>query len=103
MDRKTTRPLVEDGKVVMKETKDNAKALRHVIVEALVYPDLKDKELMDFFHCADATEMPLKVFTNEEYGFVTNLVSGILGITESDEEETDGKTEDEADLEDAKN
>lgn len=104
MDKKRKRPLVEDGKVVMKETKDNAKALRHVIVEALVYPDLKDPELMEFYHCVDATEMPLKAFTNEEYGFVTNLVSELLGITEKDDDsEDEGKTQDEADLEDAKN
>ena len=39
-----------------------------MIVEALQYPNLKDKELMEYYKCVDITDMPLKVFQNaDEY------------------------------------
>ena len=62
-------------------------ASRHLMVEALVYPDLKDKKLMEYFGCVDITEMPLKVFpTNKEYGHVSKQVLKVLGLTEEDDE-----------------
>ena len=89
--------IVQNGDVVYKTEKDNARATRHIIVEALVYPDLKDKELMKFFECQDITDMPLKVFPdNDEDGYVSKKVMEILGLI--DEEETDKK-----EVEDAKN
>ena len=35
--------------MVFKTEKDSVKATRHIIVEALVYPDLKDPELMKYY------------------------------------------------------
>lgn len=98
MDKKRKQPYVVDGKVVMQETRDNRKAYRHVIAEALVYPDLRDKELMEFFGCADMTEMPLKMFTPSEYDYVAKIVNQTLGIDRDDVE-----SEEEQDLEEAKN
>ena len=46
---KNKKPYVVDGKMVMKEEKDYAKALRHVMAEALVYPNLRDEKLMKFY------------------------------------------------------
>lgn len=92
MDKKRKRPYVVDGKVVLQETKDNAKAMRHVLAEALVYPNLKDPELMKFFNCIDMTEMPLKVFTSKEFSEVVKMLNEVLGI-ENEEEETENDTE----------
>lgn len=87
--------LIQGGELVFKTDTDHAKAARHVMTEALVYPDLKDKELMDFYNCVDITEMPFKVFsTTEEHNYVTKKMYEVLGIVESD---------DESDLEEAKN
>lgn len=89
--------VVQNGEVVYKTEKDNARATRHIIVEALVYPDLKDKDLMKFFGCEDITDMPLKVFPGtDEYAYVSTKVMEILGLV--DAEETDKK-----EVEDAKN
>ena len=82
MNKHTKQPYVVNGKVVLKETNDTNKAFRHVIVEALVYPDLHDKELMEFFGCVDVTDMPIKMFTAEEYGEVARIVNKVLGIGE---------------------
>ncbi len=91
------KPYVVDGKMVMKEEKDYAKALRHVIAEALVYPDLHDEELMKYYNCIDVTEMPIKMFTQKEYSEVIKMINHVLEIDDEDEEEQ------EDDLESAKN
>ncbi len=85
--------VVQNGEAVYKTEKDNAKATRHIIVEALVEPDLRDKELMAYFNCVDITDMPLKVFpSNDEYGYVSTKVMEILGLldpAESDKKDTE--------------
>lgn len=95
---KKGNPLVVNGEVVWKSTRDNAKASRHIIVEALQYPNLKDPELMDYYKCVDVTEMPLLVFPkSDDYAHVSRIVMQALGIMTGVE---DG---DKNDLEAAKN
>ena len=66
-------------------------------MEALVYPDLKDPELMKYYDCVDITDMPLKVFTNnDEFGYVSRKVLEILGLMDAAESN-------EREVEDAKN
>lgn len=86
---KKGNPLAYNGEVLWKTEKDSAKATRYMIVEALQYPDLKDKELMKFYNCVDVTEMPLLVFSrSDEYAHVTKAVMTALGLIDdvSDEE-----------------
>lgn len=78
---KKGQPYIANGEVVFKTEKDSAKAARHIIAEALVFPDLKDKGLMEFYHCADITEMPELVFSRaDEYAHVTRAVFTALGL-----------------------
>lgn len=78
---KKGNPLAYAGEVLWKVEKDSARASRHMIVEALQYPNLKDKELMDFYHCVDVTDMPLLVFPRaDEYAYVTKAVMTALGL-----------------------
>ena len=87
--------IVQDGEAVYKVERDRAKAARHMMVEALIYPNLKDPELMKFFNCVDVTDMPLKVFPdNDEYGYVSKKVMEVIGLV--DPEEKDQKEVDEA-------
>lgn len=89
--------IVQNGEVVFRTEKDNLKATRHIIVEALVYPNLQDPELMKFYGCVDITEMPAKVFPdNDEYGYVSRKVMEILGLM-------DAADSSEQEVEDAKN
>ena len=72
---KKGNPLIAMGEVVWKTEKDSARASRHMIVEALQYPNLKDEELMKHYGCVDVTEMPLKVFSRaDEYQHVSRIV-----------------------------
>ena len=94
---KKGNPLVANGEVIWKTEKDGARASRHMIVEALQYPNLKDKELMEYYKCVDITDMPLKVFPdNDEFGYVSRKVLEILGLMDAAESN-------EREVEDAKN
>ena len=87
---KKGNPLIAMGEVVWKTEKDSAKASRHLIVEALQFPNLKDKELMDYYKCVDVTDMPLKVFPKaDEYQHVSRMVMQALGLASAvnDDEE----------------
>ena len=46
---KNKNPIIADGKLVKEIIFDNEKAAENILVEALVYPNLKDKELMKFY------------------------------------------------------
>lgn len=93
---KKGNPLVAMGEVIWKTEKDSAKASRHMIVEALQYPNLKDPELMKHYNCVDVTDMPLLVFSKpDEYQHVSRIVMQALGLAAS--------VNDEDDLNDAKN
>lgn len=95
---KKGQPYIALGEVVFKTDKDNARASRHMIAEALVYPDLKDPELMAFFECHDMTEMPLKVFPRaDEYAHVSCVVMAALGMGSAP------MSDDDAEIDDAKN
>ena len=82
------RPIVQGGKVVFYEDNDSNRALRRLIVEALVYPNLKNKELMDYYTCPSFDDMPYYVFPNtKEYLEVQDKVLIALGISEPEGEE----------------
>lgn len=96
---KKGNPLIAMGEIVWKTEKDSARASRHMIVEALQYPNLKDPDLMKFYDCVDITEMPLRVFSRaDEYQHVSRIVMAALGLGDY---EVDDQTEET--LEAAKN
>lgn len=93
---KAGNPVVNNGEVIWKTVKNGNKAVRHVIAEALQYPNLKDPQLMEFYNCQEYAEMPVKVFSRgNEYNQLVRIVMKALGMTN----EVDGKV----DLKDAKN
>ena len=74
-------PYIQGGEVAFKTTVDTKKATGHILAEALVYPDLKDPELMKFFGCHDISEMASKVFPRtDEFAHVNRAVMAALGI-----------------------
>jgi len=96
-------PYISGGNVVFRDERDNVKATRHIICEALVYPNLKDPELMKFFGCVDMTEMPEKVFYRaDEFAHVTRVILALLGLGGQLSEE-EQKSADQEEIDDAKN
>ena len=91
-------PYISGGEVVFKTEYDANRALRHIMAEALVYPDLKSQEMMDFYKCYDISEMPLKVFqNNSDYDYVFRTVMKTIGLIVDDNQSEDD------DLKQAKN
>lgn len=96
-DGKKKSPIVQNGMLVEKQARDYGSAMRHLVAEAIVDPDLKSSEAMEFFDCYDMSEIIYKVFpSSEEYNYVVNKVLEILGLTNDIDEESD-------DVEKAKN
>ncbi len=94
---KKGNPYINNGEVVFKTERDSTKATRHIIVEALQYPNLKDEELMKYYGCVDVTDMPLKVFPSpEEFQHVSRVVFAALGIGSFTDEDEADTTVDEA-------
>ena len=95
---KKGNPIVANGEVVYKVERDTARAARHIIAEALVYPDMADSELQEFFNCYDKVEMVDKVFPSaDEYNHVSRVVMAALGLGPAVEDD------DEKEVNDAKN
>lgn len=102
---KKGNPLIFNGEVVWKTEKDSARATRHIIAEALVYPNLKDEKLMEYYGCHDIAEMPDKVFPkSDEFAHVSRIVFAALGIGTFPGEGEDGDENGvDSEIEDAKN
>ncbi len=91
---KKGKPVFNRGQAVFDINTDSNRALRRIMVEALVYPDMHNKELMEFFDCYDFSEMPLKVFPNpKEYDKVANIVLSALGILEEENEDSESEVQ----------
>ena len=91
MDKKTRKPLIDNGRIVKEIITDNNAATNNIIIEALVYPNLKDKELMKFYDVEDVLEMPYTVFHQNEYYELLRQILAVLHITEpDDDDEGDG-------------
>lgn len=92
---KKGNPYIVNGEVVFQTEKDNDRSLRHIMVEAFVYPDLKDKELMAHYKCEDVTDMPLHVFAEQkEFNDAAKLVMqtlGMIDVPNADDEIEDAK------------
>ena len=98
---KKGNPMVANGEVIYKVDKDSGRAARHLIAEALVYPDLTDKDLQEFFNCYDKVDMVDAVFYSaEEYAHVSRVVLAALGIGPAIEDETESEDKE---IDDAKN
>ena len=96
---KKGNPYIVNGEVAFKTEDNFSKFLRHILAEAIVYPDMRSKEIMEFYNCYDVSEIPLRVFSDmEEYNYVFKTVLTLLGVLPKDEENTDDK-----DIEEAKN
>ncbi|TCX51926.1 MULTISPECIES: hypothetical protein [unclassified Dehalobacter] len=96
MDEKGKRLFDKLGRPVLSDETDTEAATRRLVVEALIYPDLKDPELMKFYEAKDVMEMPFKLFKNpKHWAYVSNAVAEVLGIN-SDEAVSDDELINEA-------
>lgn len=80
--------LIRNNRVVKDFVVDAEGYTNRLIVEGLVYPDLHDKELMNFYGCADVMEMPHAVFASKaEYEYVRDVIISLTCTLSGDENE----------------
>lgn len=79
-------PIILNNKVVKDFYTDPEGQINRMIVDALTFPDLHDKELMSFYGCVDVMEMPHAVFASKsEYEYVRNAVLALASTLSGDE------------------
>lgn len=88
---KKGKPFISPhNEVAFKVVRDNMKASQHMLAEALVYPDLKDPELMKYYNCVDITKMPLNVFSrSDEFAHVSRVILQALGLSSEVDDDED--------------
>ena len=58
-----------------------------MIAQSLVYPDLHDQELLNFYGCVDAVDLVHKMFARlEDYSYITEKIQEASGITSDGDE-----------------
>ena len=87
MDPKTKKPYEQNGHVLTKVENNYTKAFRHLIVESLVYPNLKDPQLLEFYNCVDAADLIPKMFTRQEREKIADMINIVIGVKEDTEYE----------------
>lgn len=87
---KKGKPYTNGNMAIYQEETDAARALRHIMVEAIVDPNLKDKKLMDFYKISDITDLPTKIWSNtRDFNEVQNQVLTAIGILGNADEDVD--------------
>lgn len=77
--------IIRNNTVVMKHISDSKKMYNRLIVDALVFPDLHNEELMNFYKCADVMDMPDKIFSrSSDYKEVRDNVLQLAGTVKGD-------------------
>lgn len=90
VDKEGQPKVNSNGEAIWKVKKNNQKASRHVVAEALQYPNLKDEKLMEYYGCHEYAEMPVKVFSSfDEYNHVLRAVMRAIGLMEKPNEDSD--------------
>ena len=81
------KPIFNNGAVQYDDQYDANAMTDQMIAEALVFPDLHDKELLNFYGCNEAAELVHKLFQRlDDYSYISNKISEVSGIsTDGDE------------------
>ncbi|WP_195985380.1 hypothetical protein [Clostridium sp. D33t1_170424_F3] len=85
---KKSKPIIANGEVVFTTDYDAEGANDKIMSEAFVFPDMHDKDLMAFYGCYDAAEMPRKLFRKPaDYTYASRMVAQVLGLIDKDDDE----------------
>lgn len=61
------------------------------MIDGVVEPSLKDKTLLDHFHCVTPKELVKKLFLAGEIAELSNVVTELSGYDKTDEDEEEVK------------
>ena len=71
------RPIIQKGRLVMIDESDDSTAGKHLLAEALVEPNLADKDLMEYYGEHDKIKMLTRVFTGAELSQISDIFQKI--------------------------
>lgn len=84
------RPLLVNGQVQYSEEYDSSMVSDALIAAALVFPDLHDKQLLEFYGEQEATKLVRKLFRRvEDYNYISEKVSELSGLQAETQEIVD--------------
>lgn len=71
------RPIIQKGRLVMIDESDDSAGGKHLLAEALVEPNLADKDLMEYYGEYDKIKMLTRVFTGAELSQISDIFQKI--------------------------
>lgn len=81
------KPIFNGGVVQYSEEYDGNAMGKHMIEEAMVFPDLHDKELLAYYEVNTAVELIDKLFRKlDDFTYVLNKIQEISGISDDGDE-----------------
>lgn len=79
--------IISGGRIINDVEVDIADFTDELIVKTMVYPNLKDKELMDYYNVYASTELLHKLFKGKDFEYVDSCSAQAAGLIEIDENE----------------
>ena len=81
------KPIFQNGSIQYDDQYDGNAMNDQMIAESMVFPDLHNKELLDFYGCNDAVELVHKLFRHfEDYTYITEQIQQASGISSDGDE-----------------
>ena len=81
------KPIFQSGVIQYSEEYDGNAMSKHMIEEALVFPDLHDKELLAYYGVNSAIELVDKLFQKlDDYTYILNKIQEVSGISDDGDE-----------------
>lgn len=81
------KPIFQNGQIQYDDQYDGNAMNDQMIAQSLVFPDLHDKELLDFYGCADSVELVHKLFAKlDDYTYITEKIQEVSGISNDGDE-----------------
>lgn len=75
------KPVKVNGQFQYTEDVDSTLLTNIMIAEAMVFPDLHDKELLEFYHEMEAVKLVNKVFARlEDYQYIADQIQEVSGL-----------------------
>ena len=81
------KPIFQNGTIQYDDQYDGNAMNDQMIAQSLVFPDMHDKELLDFYGCNDAVELVHKMFAKlDDYTYITEKIQEVSGISSDGDE-----------------
>lgn len=81
------KPIFNSGVIQYSEDYDNSAMSNEMIAKALVFPDLHNQELIDFYGVHSAVDVAPKLFSRlDDYSYIIGKIQEVSGITDDGDE-----------------